>query len=85
MWRVCARVQVFQQLVTASSAPHTPQCFLLTPKLLPDLQYENGQITVLLITNGPDVRGTLPGKVADADPKQASHPFNPSNPQNALF
>ncbi|KAJ1409023.1 P-loop containing nucleoside triphosphate hydrolase [Sesbania bispinosa] len=31
--------KMFQQLVRAASKPNTPQCFLLTPKLLPDLQY----------------------------------------------
>jgi len=31
--------KVFEQLVTASCKEGTPQCFLLTPKLLPDLTY----------------------------------------------
>ncbi|CAI7801899.1 unnamed protein product [Closterium sp. NIES-54] len=30
---------MFQQLVRAATHHHTPQCFLLTPKLLPDLDY----------------------------------------------
>ena len=37
---------MFQQLVSAASAPHTPQCFLLTPKLLPQLDY--GKFTTVL-------------------------------------
>jgi hypothetical protein len=31
--------RVFEQLVTASCQAGTPQCFLLTPKLLPDLPF----------------------------------------------
>lgn len=31
--------KVFTQLVKASCQAGTPQCFLLTPKLLPDLHY----------------------------------------------
>jgi hypothetical protein len=31
--------KVFEQLVTASCKEGTPQCFLLTPKLLPDLPF----------------------------------------------
>ncbi|KFK28971.1 hypothetical protein AALP_AA7G072000 [Arabis alpina] len=31
--------KMFQQLVRAASQPNTPQCFLLTPKLLPELEY----------------------------------------------
>ena len=46
--------RVFAQLVRASVAPGTPQCFLLTPKLLPDLPFTR-DITVLNIFNGPGI------------------------------
>ncbi|KAG8391192.1 hypothetical protein BUALT_Bualt01G0162100 [Buddleja alternifolia] len=38
--------KMFQQLVRAASQPNTPQCFLLTPKLLPNLEY-SGACSVL--------------------------------------
>ncbi|KAF2293540.1 hypothetical protein GH714_002569 [Hevea brasiliensis] len=44
--------KMFQQLVRAASQPNTPQCFLLTPKLLPDLEY-NEACSILNIMNGP--------------------------------
>ncbi|KAJ3669235.1 hypothetical protein LUZ60_011185 [Juncus effusus] len=44
--------KMFQQLVRAASQPNTPQCFLLTPKLLPDLEYSDA-CSVLNIMNGP--------------------------------
>ncbi|KAI5064926.1 hypothetical protein GOP47_0020257 [Adiantum capillus-veneris] len=44
--------KMFQQLVRAASEPNTPQCFLLTPKLLPDLEYTDA-CTILNIMNGP--------------------------------
>ncbi|KAI8465259.1 MAG: hypothetical protein J3K34DRAFT_92112 [Monoraphidium minutum] len=43
--------KVFGQLVAASTREGTPQCFLLTPKLLPDLDY-SASITVLMVMNG---------------------------------
>ncbi|KAH9295863.1 hypothetical protein KI387_039451, partial [Taxus chinensis] len=43
---------MFQQLVRAASQPNTPQCFLLTPKLLPDLDYTEA-CSILTIMNGP--------------------------------
>ena len=46
--------RVFHQLVKASVADGTPQCFLLTPKLLPDLPFTE-DITVLNIFNGPHI------------------------------
>ncbi len=46
--------QVFIQLVESSCKPDTPQCFLLTPKLLPGLPFERA-ITVLSIMNGPGI------------------------------
>lgn len=44
--------KMFQQLVRAASQPNTPQCFLLTPKLLPDLEYSDA-CSILNIMNGP--------------------------------
>ncbi|KAJ0975624.1 hypothetical protein J5N97_017589 [Dioscorea zingiberensis] len=44
--------KIFQQLVRAASQPSTPQCFLLTPKLLPDLEYSDA-CSILNIMNGP--------------------------------
>jgi structural maintenance of chromosomes protein 5 len=43
--------QVFKLLCDAATAPDTPQCFLLTPKLLPDLPFSK-DVTVLQIMNG---------------------------------
>lgn len=43
--------QVFKLLCDAATEPDTPQCFLLTPKLLPDLPF-SGDVTVLQIMNG---------------------------------
>ncbi|CAI5496403.1 unnamed protein product, partial [Closterium sp. Naga37s-1] len=42
---------MFQQLVRAATHDHTPQCFLLTPKLLPDLDYGES-CTVHCVMNG---------------------------------
>ncbi|CAI5488600.1 unnamed protein product [Closterium sp. Naga37s-1] len=42
---------MFQQLVRAATHDHTPQCFLLTPKLLPDLDYGEAY-TVHCVMNG---------------------------------
>ncbi|XP_031476493.1 structural maintenance of chromosomes protein 5 [Nymphaea colorata] len=44
--------KMFQQLVRAASQPNTPQCFLLTPKLLPHLEYSDA-CSILNIMNGP--------------------------------
>nr|XP_043611222.1 structural maintenance of chromosomes protein 5 [Erigeron canadensis] len=44
--------KMFQQLVRAASQPNTPQCFLLTPKLLSDLEYGEA-CTILTVMNGP--------------------------------
>ncbi|MED6219164.1 Structural maintenance of chromosomes protein 5 [Stylosanthes scabra] len=44
--------KMFQQLVRAASKPNTPQCFLLTPKLLPDLEYSEA-CTILTVMHGP--------------------------------
>lgn len=43
--------KVFKQMVDSASKPSTPQCFLLTPKLLSGLEY-NDNVTVLCIFNG---------------------------------
>jgi hypothetical protein len=43
--------KVFRLLVEASTRPKTPQCFLLTPKLLPGLPF-GPDVTVLSIFNG---------------------------------
>ncbi|KAL3516439.1 hypothetical protein ACH5RR_023341, partial [Cinchona calisaya] len=44
--------KMFQQLVRAASQPNTPQCFLLTPKLLQGLEYSEA-CSILTIMNGP--------------------------------
>ncbi|KAL6755030.1 hypothetical protein V8C86DRAFT_1768711, partial [Haematococcus lacustris] len=46
--------KVFIQLVESSCKPGTPQCFLLTPKLLPGLPF-TPEITVLTIMNGAHI------------------------------
>ena len=51
--------RVFTQLAAAACAAGTPQCFLLTPKLLPQLPF-TPQCTVLQIFNGPTL-GDVPG------------------------
>jgi hypothetical protein len=43
---------VFTKMVEAACRPDTPQCFLLTPKLLPQLEYSSA-VTILNIMNGP--------------------------------
>ena len=52
--------KVFSQLVEAACQPDTPQCFLLTPKLLPNLGY-NEHVTLLEIYNGALVAGVARG------------------------
>ncbi|XP_019427518.1 PREDICTED: structural maintenance of chromosomes protein 5 isoform X4 [Lupinus angustifolius] len=49
--------KMFQQLVRAASKPNTPQCFLLTPKLLPDLQYSDA-CSILNVMTGPWIEQT---------------------------
>ncbi|PKA50457.1 Structural maintenance of chromosomes protein 2-2 [Apostasia shenzhenica] len=53
--------KMFQQLVRAASQENTPQCFLLTPKLLPDLQYSDA-CSILNIMNGPWIEKSAEGK-----------------------
>ncbi|XP_022718612.1 structural maintenance of chromosomes protein 5 isoform X5 [Durio zibethinus] len=52
--------KMFQQLVRAATQPNTPQCFLLTPKLLPNLEYSEA-CSILNIMNGPWIE--TPSKV----------------------
>lgn len=47
--------KMFQQLVRAASHLRTPQCFLLTPKLLDNLEYTDA-CSVLNIMNGPWIK-----------------------------
>lgn len=44
--------KMFQQLVRAASKPNSPQCFLLTPKLLPELDYSEA-CSIITMVNGP--------------------------------
>mmetsp|Transcript_23777 Transcript_23777/g.45213 ORF Transcript_23777/g.45213 Transcript_23777/m.45213 type:complete len:1077 (-) Transcript_23777:248-3478(-) len=46
--------KVFTKMVEAACRPDTPQCFLLTPKLLPQLEY-SPEMTILCIMNGPRI------------------------------
>lgn len=52
--------KIFKQMVLSACAPGTPQCFLLTPKLLPQLEY-TPEVTVLCIFNGPWIRPVARG------------------------
>eukprot|EP00775_Hariotina_reticulata_P010125 gene10125-10283_t len=52
--------KVFNQLVEAACQEGTPQCFLLTPKLLPDLPFTQ-DITVLNIFNGAMIDQAVAG------------------------
>lgn len=47
--------KVFMQLVESSCRPGTPQCFLLTPKLLPALPFTPA-VQVLQIWNGSTIK-----------------------------
>jgi len=46
--------KVFKRMVEAASVPGTPQCFVVTPKLLTQLTYSE-DCTVMCIFNGPHV------------------------------
>ena len=50
--------KMFQQLVKAASQPNTPQCFLLTTKLLPELEYSEDSGTSNIM-NGSWVDQTI--------------------------
>ena len=52
--------KVFELLVQSMTRPGTPQSFLLTQKLLPDLEYTD-EVTVLNIFNGPYVKQVADG------------------------
>ena len=56
--------KVFTQLVDSSCRPDTPQCFLLTPKLLPSLTFTS-DITILQIMNGAHIEKDLIANYAD--------------------
>ncbi len=43
---------IFRQVVQAATRPGLPQYFLITPKLLPDLDY-TPSMTILCVYNGP--------------------------------
>lgn len=47
--------KVFMQLVESACRPGTPQCFLLTPKLLPALPFTPA-VQILQIWNGPAIK-----------------------------
>ncbi|MEW5302675.1 MAG: hypothetical protein WDW36_005436 [Sanguina aurantia] len=53
--------KVFIHLVESSCRPGTPQCFLLTPKLLPGLPFTH-DIHTLIIMNGSQIEAGLPTK-----------------------
>ncbi|PNH08147.1 Structural maintenance of chromosomes protein 5 [Tetrabaena socialis] len=53
--------KVFKLLVAASTEADTPQCFLVTPKLLPGLEYTR-DVEVLHIMNGPSIEDGLSAK-----------------------
>ena len=48
-------MQIFKLLSIAAGRPGTPQCFLLTPKLLNDLPF-SAEVTILSIVNGPNLQ-----------------------------
>lgn len=52
--------KAFKLLADAATAPDTPQCFLLTPKLLPDLPFA-AEIRVMQIMNGTKIKGVAAG------------------------
>ena len=56
--------KIFRQMVASACAPGTPQCFLLTPKLLPQLDY-SPEVTVLGIFNGPWIKQVSTGFDSD--------------------
>ena len=51
--------KVFELLSTAAGRPGTPQCFLLTPKLLPALPF-SADCCVLQVVKGPHMQLPLP-------------------------
>ena len=65
--------RVFTQLTEAACEPGTPQCFLLTPKLLPQLGF-TPQCTVLQILNGPTLAGVPGADFSTARARQRDNP-----------
>ena len=63
--------KVFMQLVESACRPGTPQCFLLTPKLLPALPF-TAAVQVLQIWNGPTIKQVV-GSFDQASSSDASH------------
>jgi hypothetical protein len=62
--------KVFNLLVGAAAKENTPQCFLLTPKLLPGLTH-TPDVTILTIFNG------LPAAPVAATACRVRQPFFP--------
>jgi structural maintenance of chromosomes protein 5 len=62
--------KVFKQLVASSCREGTPQCFLLTPKLLPDLELTK-EITILNIFNGTQIDAGTAIKIAKVKARPA--------------
>ncbi|GLC34495.1 hypothetical protein PLESTB_001255100 [Pleodorina starrii] len=58
--------KVYKQLVAASTEEHTPQCFLLTPKLLSNLTYSR-DIHTLIIYSSAEMEEGLPATFTTAD------------------
>ena len=52
--------KVFTLLVEAACKPGTPQCFMFTPKLLPDLPY-TPDVMPMLILNGSHIADVTQG------------------------
>ncbi|EFJ52501.1 structural maintenance of chromosomes protein 5 [Volvox carteri f. nagariensis] len=58
--------KVYKQLVAASTEEHTPQCFLLTPKLLSGLEYTS-DIHTHIIYSSAEMEAGLPTTFTTAD------------------
>ncbi|MED6161368.1 hypothetical protein PIB30_060113 [Stylosanthes scabra] len=64
--------KMFQQLVRAATKPNTPQCFLLTPKLLPNLQYSEA-CSILTVMNGPWIRQPTDSNLSTLYGRKVNH------------
>lgn len=76
--------KMFQQLVRATCKDNTPQCFLVTPKLLPDLDYGD-RCTIHTVMNGPHNRpitSQVPGQSLLPPPWA---PCSHASPSTALW
>eukprot|EP00240_Pyramimonas_obovata_P000067 CAMPEP_0118947068 /NCGR_PEP_ID=MMETSP1169-20130426/45317_1 /TAXON_ID=36882 /ORGANISM="Pyramimonas obovata, Strain CCMP722" /LENGTH=1143 /DNA_ID=CAMNT_0006893203 /DNA_START=136 /DNA_END=3568 /DNA_ORIENTATION=+ len=71
--------KIFTKMVEAACRPDTPQCFLLTPKLLPQLEYSPA-VTILNIMNGPRIK-----KVSSTWDPSRSYKFYKPNPSHAAM